>query len=60
MKTFVVTNEGAGVLTLNEPISVPLGFTLAQSFDLTTLQPGDVTTFVVSAHPVMASVTMST
>ena len=47
-RTFRVVNEGAGPLTLDEPIVMPLGFTLEQSFGLPTLMPGESTTFVVS------------
>ena len=49
-KTFTVTNEGGVNLTLSEPISVPLGFSLDQSFTQLTLLPGESTTFVVSVN----------
>ena len=49
-KTFTVTNEGGVNLTLSEPISVPLGFSLDQSFTQLILPPGASTTFVVSLN----------
>ena len=49
-KTFTVTNQGGGDLTLSEPISVPLGFSLTQSFGQLTLQAGQSTTFEVSVN----------
>jgi hypothetical protein len=49
--TFTVQNLGTTPLTLDEPISVPAGFTLLDSFGSTTLAPqnevGDATTFRV-------------
>ena len=47
LKTFTVKNVGSENLTLNEPISVPAGFSLASSFGSTTLTPGQTTTFGV-------------
>ena len=49
-KLFTVTNQGGGALTLSEPISVPLGFSLTQSFGQLTLQPGEDTTFEVTVN----------
>jgi hypothetical protein len=47
-RTFTIVNQGASALTLIEPITMPLGFTLEQSFGSTALQPNEETTFVVS------------
>jgi subtilisin family serine protease len=46
-KTFTVKNTGTASLTLTEPISVPVGFTVASSFGATTLAAGASTTFSV-------------
>ncbi len=46
-RTFTVTNNGLAELTLDTPITLPAGFTLLQSFGVTTLAPGESTTFVV-------------
>ena len=46
-ETFVVRNVGALPLVLQQPISVPAGFTLASSFDTLTLQTGESTSFTL-------------
>jgi len=46
-KTFTVRNVGTQDLTLTEPISVPAGFSVVQSFGSTTLASGESTTFQV-------------
>jgi hypothetical protein len=46
-KTFTVRNAGTADLALIEPIDVPAGFSVANSFGSTTLAPGSSTTFVV-------------
>lgn len=46
-KVFTVKNTGTSDLTLNEPIMVPSGFTLLQSFGTTTVGPNESTTFAV-------------
>jgi uncharacterized protein (DUF1800 family)/uncharacterized cupredoxin-like copper-binding protein len=46
-KTFTVQNQGSAPLTLNNPITVPSGFT-ASSFASTTVAPGASTTFTVT------------
>ncbi len=46
-RTFTVRNSGTQTLTLSQPISVPAGFTLASTFDSTSLAPGGSTTFAV-------------
>lgn len=47
VKTFTVKNVGANTLTLTEPIGVPLGYTLVQSFSSTTLTTNQTATFQV-------------
>jgi hypothetical protein len=44
-KTFTVANTGAADLTLVEPVSLPAGFSLVNSFGSTTVTPGNSTTF---------------
>jgi len=46
-KTFTVSNTGTVTLTLTEPISVPTGFSVANSFGDTTMTAGNSTTFSV-------------
>ena len=46
-KTFTITNTGAVTLTLTEPITVPAGFSVANSFADTRVAPGDTTTFTI-------------
>lgn len=46
-KTFTITNTGNQTLTLNEPISVPNGFTVAASFGSTSVAPGASITFTI-------------
>ena len=46
-KTFTVSNTGTADLTLIEPISVPTGFSVANSFGGTTVTAGNSTTFTV-------------
>jgi hypothetical protein len=46
-RTFTVKDTGTGVLTLSDPISLPIGFSLVSDFGSTTLQPGASTTFSV-------------
>ncbi len=48
--TFTVTNKGLATLTLNEPIAVPEGFTVASSFGSTSLEPSQTTAFTL-AYP---------
>ena len=50
----VISNEGGADLTLFEPISLPLGFSLVSSFGQTTLAPGETTSFVVSVNATAA------
>ncbi len=45
--TFVVTNRGGAALQLNEPISVPAGFSVVSSFSDTTLGTDESASFVV-------------
>lgn len=45
--SFTVTNVGSLELTLGEPISLPAGFSLAQSFAAASLAPGASTSFAV-------------
>ena len=47
-KTFTVWNTGGVDLTLFEPISLPPGFSLVQSFGTTTVAAGSSTTFRVA------------
>lgn len=49
-QTFTILNKGNANLTLVEPINVPAGFTLLQSFASRTLGPGESTTFVVALN----------
>ncbi|MFP6693459.1 MAG: SdrD B-like domain-containing protein, partial [Pirellulales bacterium] len=44
-QVFTVLNEGDDPLNLVEPISVPLGFSVTNSFGSTSLNPGESTTF---------------
>ncbi|MHC4179503.1 MAG: S8 family serine peptidase, partial [Planctomycetota bacterium] len=46
-KTFTVRNVGTEDLTLEIPISVPHGFSVASSFGATAVGPGESTTFAV-------------
>jgi hypothetical protein len=46
-RTITVTNVGSDDLLLTEPITLPAGFTLLQSFGETTLAAGASTTFVI-------------
>ncbi len=46
-KTFTVSNTGTADLTLVEPVSLPAGFSLPNSFGTTTVTPGNSTTFTV-------------
>jgi hypothetical protein len=46
-RTFTVINTGMADLTLQEPISLPSGFSLVSSFGETTLVPGQTTSFTV-------------
>ncbi len=46
-KIFTINNVGSQDLTLDEPISLPTGFSLVSSFGTTTLTPGSSTTFEV-------------
>jgi hypothetical protein len=55
-KTFTVRNAGTADLTLIEPIDVPAGFGVANSFGSTALAPGSSTTFVVRLDAVAAGV----
>ncbi len=45
--TFTVRNLGGSPLTLDEPISVPSGFSLVSSFGSTTLATDETTTFTI-------------
>jgi hypothetical protein len=53
-KVFTVSNIGTGNLTLTEPIAVPAGFSVANSFGNTTLAPSSSTTFAVRLDAVAA------
>ena len=46
-KTFTVVNTGGSDLTLTTPISVPTGFSVVNSFGVTTLAAGQSTTFTL-------------
>ncbi len=46
-KTFIISNTGQTDLTLTPPITVPTGFSIANSFGNTTLATGEQTTFIV-------------
>ena len=46
-KSFTVKNIGNVDLTLTEPIMVPAGFSIVNSFAKTTLAPGQVTSFTI-------------
>ena len=54
-KTFTVTNTGTADLTLTEPISVPVGFSLVSSFGSLTLAPAASTSFQVRLEAVAAA-----
>jgi N-acetylneuraminic acid mutarotase len=53
-KTFTVRNAGTADLTLTEPISVPTGFSVANSFGLSLLAPSKTTTFTIQLDAVAA------
>jgi hypothetical protein len=53
-KTFTVKNTGNADLLLKEPIKVPAGFTLMQSFGTTKVAPGKTTTFVIALNSATA------
>ena len=46
-KTFTISNSGAITLNLIEPISVPTGFSVPDSFGRTAVPAGETTTFTV-------------
>jgi CSLREA domain-containing protein len=46
-KTFTISNTGGYTLTLTEPITVPAGFSVANSFADTNVAPGDAITFTI-------------
>jgi uncharacterized protein (DUF1800 family) len=54
VQTFTVKNTGTAPLTLQEPIALPPGFTLAASFGSTTLAPAASTTFAVALNAARA------
>ena len=49
VQTFTVANTGLTPLVLDGPISVPIGFTAPAAFAVTTLNPGEATSFDVQA-----------
>lgn len=53
--TFNVRNDGAANLTLGS-LSLPTGFTLNAGFGLTTLAPGESTTFIVGVNTAVAGI----
>jgi len=53
--TFTVTNLTANTLTLQDPISLPTGFTLVSDFGNTTLAGGVSTTFTVGINTATAT-----
>jgi hypothetical protein len=51
IREVVVSNTGTSNLTLDEPISVPEGFSVHQSFGTTTVAPGASTSFQLQFSP---------